>query len=88
MSHRHRPVDPLAAAFQRLEHDQIPAVVESIRCQREGFGNAAPGVVEDVTEGPHGALGLHGGIQERIALGGGEDRGVCHWDRKGNLLRS
>ena len=66
------PVHPLAPFLERLQHDQIAAVIEGGGGQREGFGQSAAGVIQDMAERPHIARRVRRCVEKGRSLGFGQ----------------
>jgi hypothetical protein len=70
--HGYRSVHPFAAFFQAFHHDHLVRKIHPPGGEVEGFGETAPGVIEDATKGAHRPTVPQGGAEERLALFGGE----------------
>src|SRR5262249_1000389 len=70
--HGHRSVHPCAAFFQAFNNDHLVRKIHPPGGEVEGFGNTAPGVIEDATKGTHRPIVPQAGAEERLALFGGE----------------
>ena len=66
--HGHRSVHTFAAFFQAFNDDHLVRKIHPPGGEVEGFGDTAPGVIEDATKGAHGPIVPQGGAEERVAL--------------------
>src|SRR5262249_7007676 len=63
---------PFAAFFQAFHNDHLVRKIHPPGGEVKGFGETAPGVIEDATKGAHRPIVSQGGMEERLALFGGE----------------
>src|SRR5215510_15101416 len=70
--HGHRSVHSWAAFFQAFHDDHLVSKIHPPGGEVEGFGEPAPGVIEDATKGTHRPIVPQGGTEERLALPWGE----------------
>src|SRR5262249_58634710 len=61
-----------ACFLEASQNDRRDSKVQPPRGEVEGFGETAPGVIEDATKGAHGPIVSQGGAEERLALCWGE----------------
>lgn len=69
---RHGPEDAAFPFFQRLERHSLPGKIYPLRRDGQGFGNTAPGIVQERAERAHLTRETLRGHQKRGALSGGE----------------
>jgi hypothetical protein len=60
----------LAAFFETVNHDHLVGTIDLSGCEVDGFGERAPGGIQDTTEGAHMTIVPHGCVEERVALPG------------------
>src|SRR5215510_9855769 len=70
--HGHRSVYPFTAFFQAFDNNYLVRKIHPPGGEVEGFGETAPGVIEDATKSAHRPIVPQGGAEERLALPWGE----------------
>jgi hypothetical protein len=70
--YRYSSIHACAAFFEAFNDEDLVGKIHPPQCEVEGFGETAPGVIEDATKGAHGPIVPQGGAEERVALSRGE----------------
>lgn len=65
-------VDAPAAFFEGFIDNHVVVEIDTAGGQGQSLRYPATGVIQDGAQGPYGPVGLRGGVQEGVALGGGE----------------